>query len=130
MFDGNRQAIAAYLAYIMRRFGAPENLTAGSEFEELIDAYAVPGRFTATIRYYRARGPRRPAEAASSPDPLSTPATILWGESDRIMRVEWSDRSAQWFNNFTLRRLPGIGHFVPQQAPDALAAAIRQAATS
>jgi pimeloyl-ACP methyl ester carboxylesterase len=57
-----------------------------------------------------------------------TVATImLWGEHD-LFPVAWSDRLDDWFTAVELRVLPGTDHFLPLEAPAAVAAAIRAVA--
>jgi pimeloyl-ACP methyl ester carboxylesterase len=52
---------------------------------------------------------------------------VLWPTHDPLFPVAWSDRLAEFFADAQLRVLDGVGHFVPLQAPDAVAAAIRAA---
>ena len=41
---------------------------------------------------------------------------------------EWSDRLGKFFSNLvSLRRLPGVGHFVPSEAPEEALQAVREA---
>ena len=52
---------------------------------------------------------------------------MLWPEHDPLFPVAWSDRIDEFFADAQLHVLDGIGHFVPLEAPDEVAAAIRAA---
>ena len=51
---------------------------------------------------------------------------MLWPEHDPLFPRAWSDRLDEWFSDVTLHPLDGVGHFVPVEAPEAFADAIRQ----
>jgi pimeloyl-ACP methyl ester carboxylesterase len=51
---------------------------------------------------------------------------ILWGETDPIAPPAWADRLGDTFSHLLgVQFLPGIGHFVPFEAPEAIVEAIR-----
>lgn len=58
---------------------------------------------------------------------INQPTVVLWGEADPVFPSSYSDRLHEYFPNLTLHLLPGVGHFVPFEAPDEAAAAIREA---
>jgi pimeloyl-ACP methyl ester carboxylesterase len=52
---------------------------------------------------------------------LDVPVTLLWGEDDREVPLDVATRTtALLATTHTLTVLPGIGHLVPTEAPDAL----------
>src|SRR5215467_3123878 len=57
---------------------------------------------------------------------LTTPTTILWQDQDPIFPYQWSDQLDAFFQDYTLTRLSGIGHFTPLEATDRFAEAIKQ----
>ena len=69
------------------------------------------------------------ALAEQTPDPadrITPPTTILWPEHDPLFSRDWSDKVDDWFAAADLRFVDGIGHFVPLEAPEVFAAAIRE----
>jgi pimeloyl-ACP methyl ester carboxylesterase len=52
------------------------------------------------------------------------PVTVLWEDRDAIFPFEWSDQLDAFFQDYTLERLSGIGHFTPIEATDQFAQAI------
>lgn len=95
-------------------------------FQALLDRYEQPGAFEASIGWYRARAAARGREIANAATarPLATPAQILWGEADPVTPIAFADSLSASFTDFELSRLPGVGHFVPLEAPDAVFAAL------
>ena len=68
------------------------------------------------------------AERAPAPaERLAVPTTVLWPTEDPLFPVAWSDRIDACLARAQLRVLDGVGHFVPLQAPDEVAGAIRAA---
>jgi pimeloyl-ACP methyl ester carboxylesterase len=57
---------------------------------------------------------------------LATPTTMLWQDQDPIFPYRCSDQLDAFFENYSLERLSGIGHFTPLEATDRFAEAIKQ----
>ncbi len=53
------------------------------------------------------------------------PSLVLWGERDMFFRASQGTRTARALRA-ELRVLPGCGHFLPEEDPAAVAAAIRE----
>ena len=88
---------------------------------EVTDVYRlnalVPGAMTAMINYYRANtdllaryGPGAPA--------IEIPALMIWGEEDAALDIVCTDGYETLVRDFTLERLPGVSHWVQQEAPE------------
>jgi pimeloyl-ACP methyl ester carboxylesterase len=61
---------------------------------------------------------------AQQPD-ITIPTIALWGEDDGVRDTPRADPHAQKFTGAYQRRLlPGIGHNIPQEAPDATTSAL------
>lgn len=57
---------------------------------------------------------------------LIQPTAVVWGETDPILLPAWTDRLGETFSHLvSVQILPGVGHFVPFEAPDVLVEAIR-----
>jgi pimeloyl-ACP methyl ester carboxylesterase len=131
LLDGERDAVRTYLEHFWTHWSGPSYTPADEDLDRLAETYARPGAFTASIGWYR-QGPgilaRGLAERAPSPeDRLAVPTHALWPEHDPLFPAAWSDRLDEFFADVTLTPVPGSGHFVPLEAPDAFAAAVRAA---
>jgi epoxide hydrolase 4 len=88
---------------------------------DVLDVYAKaalrPGALTAMINYYRALVRHR-----SSVDPgdgrVEVPTLMIWGEEDAALNIHCTEGTEDYVSNFTLRRLPGVSHWVQQEAPE------------
>ncbi|MFB9739744.1 alpha/beta fold hydrolase [Pseudonocardia sulfidoxydans] len=64
------------------------------------------------------------------PEVVTVPTTVLWPQLDPLIPDAWFDRLAERFRRVRVRGLPGVGHFVPVEAPmafvDALHAALSE----
>jgi pimeloyl-ACP methyl ester carboxylesterase len=82
----------------------------------------APGALTAMINYYRANfgllGRAAPAPV------IETPTLLIWGEEDTALGLELTEGYAPYVADFTLRRLPGVSHWVQQEAPGRVNAAL------
>ena len=57
---------------------------------------------------------------------VSQPTELVWGRLDETVPVEIAERAAQILADARLTVLDDVGHFVPTEAPDALASALRR----
>jgi pimeloyl-ACP methyl ester carboxylesterase len=78
-----------------------------------------PGAATAMVNYYRAllRGGGFRRQIAQGFPPIDTPTLLLWGTEDVALGVELTRPTERYVRDLTLRYLPGIGHWVQQEAP-------------
>jgi len=83
------------------------------------DQAARPGALTAMVHYYRAlfRGGARRQRALGYPV-IDVPTLLLWGEEDRALGLETLQGTERYVSDLTLRTLPGVSHWVQQEAPE------------
>jgi pimeloyl-ACP methyl ester carboxylesterase len=83
-----------------------------------------PGALKAMINYYRAA--LRAGSAAMNPQPgtVETPTLMIWGEEDAALGKATTVGTDQYVKNLTLRYLPGVSHWVQQEAPEKVNAMI------
>jgi pimeloyl-ACP methyl ester carboxylesterase len=58
---------------------------------------------------------------------IRQPVHLLWGENDREVPVSIAESASALLSDSTLEILPGVGHLVPTEAPEALRAAVDKA---
>ena len=130
LLDGDARAVRAYLSHFWDHWSADDWSLAPDELDRLVELYAAPGAFRASIAWYRA-GAGAVAQSLTERAPprearLAVPTTVVWGEAEPLFPVTWSDRLEEFFADFELRVLPGVGHFAPLEAAGAVAAAVRE----
>jgi pimeloyl-ACP methyl ester carboxylesterase len=83
-----------------------------------------PGAMTAMINYYRAA--MRAGDAVMNPKPgtVDTPTLMIWGEEDVALDKATTVGTDQYVKDLTLRYLPGVSHWVQQEAPEKVNAMI------
>jgi pimeloyl-ACP methyl ester carboxylesterase len=79
----------------------------------------APGAATAMLAYYRANLGRI-FEARPTPAPLAMPTLLIWGEDDVYLSPALAGGNERYVANLTVHRLPGVSHWVQQDAPDEL----------
>lgn len=138
---GWRQRLRSWYALFFQLPGLPERMFGrdarriGRMFErtaarpgafkpEDIEVYrqsaAQPGALKAMIHYYRAlvRGGGMKRQVALGFPVIDVPTLLLWGTEDVALRVELTHGTERFVDDFTLRYLPGVGHWVQQEAPE------------
>jgi len=81
------------------------------------DASKRPGARTAMINYYRAL--LRHDDTVDPGDfTVDIPTLMVWGEEDVAIDIHCTHGTEKWVSDLTLRRLPGVSHWVQQDAPD------------
>jgi pimeloyl-ACP methyl ester carboxylesterase len=90
---------------------------------EAVDQYvavlSAPGALTAALNWYRAMssGPRV--------DPVGVPTTYVWSDGDVAIGRTAAEACADFVTgDYRFVQLPGVTHWIPEQAPGQLATAI------
>jgi pimeloyl-ACP methyl ester carboxylesterase len=130
ILDGDAVAIRAYLAHFWNHWSGPDYTPSDARLDHLAAAYGEPGAMIASIGWYRA-GSGMVARSLTETDPpredrIAARTLVLWQEHDPLFTRAWSDRLDAFFADVELIWLDGAGHFTPVEAPEALAAAIRE----
>ena len=99
----------------------PENFP-DEALEVFRAAAAQPGALTAMLNYYRAllRGGGLRRQRKLGTPLIEVPTLLIWGENDMALGKETTRGTERLVKELTLRTLPGISHFVQQDAPEAV----------
>jgi pimeloyl-ACP methyl ester carboxylesterase len=49
---------------------------------------------------------------------METPTLIIWGEEDAALGIELLEGTDAYVRDLTVQRLPGVSHWVQQEAPE------------
>jgi len=96
--------------------------------DEVTDVYREaalrPGAMRSMINYYRAalRGGR--ASANEALPVIETPTLLVWGLEDVALSKETTDGTDDHVTDLTMRFLPGVSHWVQQEAPEVVNAMV------
>ncbi|MDH4385668.1 MAG: alpha/beta hydrolase [Caulobacter sp.] len=92
--------------------------------EAVLDHYRQnalkPGALTAMINYYRANLNELNRWSRGDCPSIEVPTLMLWGEEDAALGIELTEGYEGLVKDFTLSRLPGVSHWVQQEAPEAV----------
>jgi pimeloyl-ACP methyl ester carboxylesterase len=121
LIDGRRRAVEVYLGHFYAHWSGSKPIRR-ELFASVIDAYARPGAFAASLAWYRARAAYRERELPLAP--VEVPAIALWGDCDPMRPLAHREGFEQAFPRSQSRVLAGVGHFVPIEAPAAVAEAV------
>lgn len=98
--------------------------------DAVLDVYATaaqrPGAMTAMINWYRAAARHRDRMKLSNGGRVEVPTLIVWGEQDTALGLETLDGTERYVADLTIRRLPGVSHWVQQEAPEAVNAIVEE----
>ena len=86
---------------------------------------AEPGAATAMLNWYRAAR----LDTARLPDlarVIEVPTLVVWGEEDVALDLICLEGTERYVRDLTLRRLPGVSHWVQQDAPEAVNGMLRE----
>jgi len=87
--------------------------------DEYVAVLSAPGALTAALNWYRAMSSRERV------DPVEVPITYVWSDGDVAIGRTAAEACANYVTgDYVFVELPGITHWIPEQAPDQLAAAI------
>jgi pimeloyl-ACP methyl ester carboxylesterase len=90
----------------------------GDRAVQYADAMRDPGRLTGALNWYRALSGRDLAGVGL----ITVPTTYVWSDKDPVVGLTAALRTADWVDaDYQLVAFKGIGHWVPEEAPAALA---------
>lgn len=76
-----------------------------------------PGGMRAMINYYRAAIRNRAGRTEELPM-IETPTLMVWGLEDKALGRETTEGTDEHVRDLTVRYLPGVSHWVQQEAPE------------
>jgi pimeloyl-ACP methyl ester carboxylesterase len=96
----------------------------GDRARPYAEAMREPGRLTGALNWYRALS----GSQMSGLGLITVPTTFVWSDKDPVVGLTATLRTADWVEaDYELVAMKGIGHWVPEEAPAALAqAALRR----
>ncbi|MCZ2859629.1 alpha/beta fold hydrolase [Blastococcus sp. VKM Ac-2987] len=87
--------------------------------DEYVAALSAPGALTAALNWYRAMS------SDIRVDKVEVPTTYVWSDADVAIGRTAAEACAEFVSgDYRFVELPGITHWIPEQAPEQLAAAI------
>ncbi len=121
VFDGNPTAIRALLKTHLDGWSGRSKVT-DELLEHLVETVSAPGAFTASVSWFRHFDSNPISDYAIETVPTADerfdkPASILWPECDPLFPTAWSDQIDRFMSNYSLKFMPGVGHFSPTEAP-------------
>jgi pimeloyl-ACP methyl ester carboxylesterase len=83
---------------------------------------ARPGGLTAMINWYRAllRGGAMRRFFGQNVPVIEMPTLFLWGNADVALSLRTTRGTEKYVRNLTFRVLPGVSHWIQQEAPEAV----------
>jgi pimeloyl-ACP methyl ester carboxylesterase len=100
-----------------------------------LEQWGQPGAMTAMLNWYRAstlivpamdETPERPAFLNGPFPPLQMPTLVIWGMDDKALLPVQLEGLEPLVPDLTLRKLEGVGHFAPWEAPEKVTGAMRE----
>ncbi|MBB3086056.1 alpha/beta fold hydrolase [Geodermatophilus sabuli] len=87
--------------------------------DEYVSVLSAPGALTAALNWYRAMNSSTPV------DPVDVPTTYVWSDGDVAIGRTAADGCTDCVRgDYRFVELAGVSHWIPEQAPEALAAAV------
>ena len=124
----NRETTELYLRHFYDHWVGNKESVRPKEFEAIVDTFARPGAMRASFGWYQATYEEETSPSAQAhQEPIDTPTVVRWGELDPVKPAAWAEGIEQTFPNLDFRFVPGAGHFVSFEAPEATVAAIHTA---
>jgi pimeloyl-ACP methyl ester carboxylesterase len=105
-----------------------------AERQQYLADWSQPGVITSMLNWYRGSKVIVPPPGVSVPIPpwvlsafprVEVPTLVIWGMDDTALLPIQLDGLDRLVDDLSIVRLPGVGHFAPWEAPDEVAAALR-----
>jgi len=113
----------------LNEMSAPGFTVPRAVIDRFVAARARPGALQALEETYRAMFPEGPAEGqgvlpGEQLAALAMPVAVIWGTEDKVLPCP---KPSALPASFAFSVLPGLGHMLPEEAPDAVVRVLAQA---
>ncbi len=108
----------AALRRIFARRAADPAKFADDVTDVYVRAALRPGALTAMLNWYRAIPLNPHPRWLPNGGTVAAPTLVVWGEEDSTLGVETLDGTEDFVPELTIRRLPGVSHWVQQEAAE------------
>ena len=118
-----------FLRQVLERGSAEPGTFSGDDLATFVDQWSEPARARAGVAVYRtflAREFAQIARGAFDDQVISRPTVMLIGERDPVISAENLTGAEANLPDLVVRELAGIGHFVPEEAPEATLATMSE----
>lgn len=112
-----------YLGWFYRAFSSTEGVPTGEAIEEYLRTYAQPGALASAFARYRGVEQEIEHNGAHLASPLGVPVLALGGE--RVLGAAVADNLRNAATRVEQLVLPGLGHYLAEEDPRAVADALR-----
>ena len=126
LVGASRDSCRAYFGYFLRHWSHRKDAF-DRVLERWVDNFLRPGNLQGGFNWYISQnGPRLAVMAGTAPKPpkIKQPARVLWGRHDPVLRSDWIDVVADYFDDVEASIAEGAGHFVHYEIPNEAAAEI------
>jgi pimeloyl-ACP methyl ester carboxylesterase len=104
---------------LRRMLDAPDSGIPAEAVDVYVARLSAPGALTAALNWYRAMS------SDTRVDPVTVPTTYVWSDGDvAVGRTAAEACADQVTGDYRFVELPGISHWVPEQAPEQVAGAV------
>ncbi|QIG52765.1 alpha/beta fold hydrolase [Altererythrobacter sp. BO-6] len=116
---------AVVISHIFRNSAVNKNRFTREEAELYRTAANQPGALKAMVDYYRALL-QTPDLRKIGKGMVQVPTLVIWGEQDLAIDIHCLDGMEQYVPDLTVRRFPNASHWVQQDIPDEVNAALKE----
>ena len=109
-------------AHLIRRTSRKPARFPDDDLEVIRANAARPGGLTAMLNWYRAafRGGEIRRYSGRNAPIIRVPTLFLWGDADVALSLRTTRGTEQYVSDLTMRVLPGVSHWIQQEAPEAV----------
>jgi pimeloyl-ACP methyl ester carboxylesterase len=123
LVGSSKEATEVYLRHFLAAWSANKELWTDDDIAAYVEAYSQPGALRGGFNSYRA-ALRGGAFSGGGDLKVKVPTTVLWGDSDQILPLTWTDNLPQFFPDLVLKTIEGVGHFMMREDPERINAEI------
>jgi pimeloyl-ACP methyl ester carboxylesterase len=116
----NRKTCELYIGHFLDHWAHEPGLF-DEDLDLWVDNFMKPGNLQGGFNWYISTNEGRIKQIRDgAPDlpKIETPTRVLWGVSDRVLKVEWADRLGDYFADYSFAPAEEAGHFVHYERPD------------
>lgn len=120
LVGSSREAARIYFRHFLTHW-CHQKAAFEPHLEEWVDNFMAPGNIQGGFDWYIGVSKfrrRMMQEGAITIPKIKAPTYVLWGAHDPVLRFDFSDKLADYFETVTLEKAADAGHFVHVECPE------------
>ena len=129
LVGSNRHNCELYFRHFLSHWAYDPDIFDQEDLDLWVENFLKPGNLQGGFNWYISLNPARIELIRNGPPELpkiDCPVRVMWGVSDKIIRIEWADRLGDYFSDLSFEPVERAGHYPQYERPELINTEIKK----